>query len=103
MLPLIEELGRRFTHLLCDRMHNGFIVRELPWRLSRLGFAHVAVTPTVRVTRGHDAVYEWLIDPVVRELVRSGQFSPEEGASFLDDLRQRSAAGRTFWPAPTTR
>ena len=43
------------------------------------------------------------IEPVVHEFIQSGQFSPEEGASFLDDLRQQSAAGRTFWPAPTTR
>ena len=33
-----RELGRRFTHLLCDQMRNGLIVRELPWQLARHGF-----------------------------------------------------------------
>lgn len=91
-----RELGRRFTHLLCDHMHNGLIVRELPWQLRRLGFVHVNVTPEVRVTHGLDAVYEWLIEPVVHQLVRAGQFSSEEAASFLDDLRERSEDGRYF-------
>src|SRR5450432_2192592 len=44
------ELGRRFTHLICDQMHNGLIARELPWQLPRHGFTQVAVTPQVRLS-----------------------------------------------------
>jgi SAM-dependent methyltransferase len=44
-------LGRRFTHLLCDRMSNGLIVRELAWRLREGGFAAVTATPSARWSR----------------------------------------------------
>lgn len=91
-----RELARRFTHLLCDHMHNGLIVRELDWQLRALGFVHVSVTPEVRVSRGVDAVYEWLVEPVVRQLIRAGQFDSHEGDAFLEDLRERSEAGRYF-------
>jgi ubiquinone/menaquinone biosynthesis C-methylase UbiE len=91
-----RELARRFTHLLCDYMHNGLLVRELDWQLRAVGFVHVSVTPDVRVSRSVDAVYEWLVEPVVHQLVRAGQFEPEEGTKFLDDLRERSDAGRYF-------
>jgi ubiquinone/menaquinone biosynthesis C-methylase UbiE len=91
-----RELGRRFTHLLCDQMHNGLIVRELPWQLARHGFTQVAVTPQVRLSRDLDATHEWLIEPVAHELVRTGAITAEEGARFLDDLRDRAGTGRYF-------
>ena len=69
-----RELGRRFTHLLCDQMNNGLIVRELHWQLERRGFGHVAVTPQVRI----------------------GALTPEEGSLLLADLRERAADGRYF-------
>ena len=54
------------------------------------------------VTRGLDAVCEWLIDPVVRELARAGQFSPRRAprSSTTSGGDQRRVG--TFWPAPTT-
>ena len=91
-----RELARRFTHLLCDHMHNGLLVREVHWQLRAVGFVHVSVTPEVRVSRSVDAVYEWLVEPVVHQLVRARQFEPEEGTRFLDDLRERSDADRYF-------
>ena len=91
-----RELGRRFTHLLCDQMRNGLIVRELPWQLARHGFSHVAVRPQVRLSRDLDAAHEWLIEPVAHELVRAGAITSEEGARFLDDLRDRAGTGRYF-------
>ena len=91
-----RELGRRFTHLLCDQMRNGLIVRELPWQLARHGFTRVAVTPQVRLSRDLDAAHEWLIEPVAHELVRTGAITSEEGARLLDDLRDRAGTGRYF-------
>ena len=91
-----RELGRRFTHLVCDHMRNGLIVRELPWQLARHGFSKVAVTPQVRLSRELDAVHEWLIQPVTHELVRTGAITSEEGARLLDDLRERAGTGRYF-------
>jgi ubiquinone/menaquinone biosynthesis C-methylase UbiE len=90
------ELGRRFTHLLCDQMHNGLIARELPWRLARHGFTRVTVTPQVHLSREPGAAHEWLIEPVTHELVRIGMITPGEGARLLDDLRERAATGRYF-------
>jgi ubiquinone/menaquinone biosynthesis C-methylase UbiE len=91
-----RELGRRFTNLLCDHMHNGLIVRELPWQLTRLGFTRVTVTPRVRLSRELDAAYEWLIEPVAHELVRTHAITSEEGTRLLDDLRERAGSGRYF-------
>jgi ubiquinone/menaquinone biosynthesis C-methylase UbiE len=91
-----RELGRRFTHLLCDRMHNGLIVRELPWELERSGFANVTVTPQLRLSRDPGAAYEWLIEPVARELTRTGALTRGEGDRLLGDLRERAATGRYF-------
>jgi len=91
-----RELGRRFTHLLCDQMHNGLVIRELPWQLERYGFTHVTVTPQVHLSREPGAAYEWLIEPVVRELARIGALTPGEGDGLLDDLRERAATGRFF-------
>jgi hypothetical protein len=91
-----RELGRRFTHLLCDQMHNGLIVRELPWQLERYGFTGVTVTPQVHLFRDPGAAYEWLIEPVARELARTGALTPGEGDRLLDDLRERAATGRYF-------
>jgi ubiquinone/menaquinone biosynthesis C-methylase UbiE len=91
-----RELGRRFTHLLCDQMRNGLIARELPWQLARHGFTHVAVTPQVRLSRDLDAAHEWLIEPAAHELVRTGAITSEEGARLLDDLRDRAGTGRYF-------
>jgi ubiquinone/menaquinone biosynthesis C-methylase UbiE len=91
-----RELGRRFTHLLCDQMHNGLIVRELSWRLAQHGFTEVAMIPQVRLSRELDAAYEWLLQPVTHELIRTGALTPEEGARFLDDLRERAGAGQYF-------
>jgi ubiquinone/menaquinone biosynthesis C-methylase UbiE len=91
-----RELGRRFTHLLCDQMHNGLIIRELPAQLAHHGFTRVAVTPQVKLSREPDAVHEWLIEPVTHELVRTGAITPREGTQLLDDLRERADTGRYF-------
>lgn len=91
-----RELGRRFTHLLCDHMNNGLIVRDLTWQLSHLGFTHVTVTPRVQLCREPGAVHEWLIAPVARELVRAGELTPEEGTLLLADLHERAGNGRYF-------
>jgi ubiquinone/menaquinone biosynthesis C-methylase UbiE len=91
-----RELGRRFTHLLCDQMNNGLIARELTWQLARRGFTHVAVTPQVRVCRERGAAHQWLIEPVTRELVRTGALTPGEGRLLLADLHDRAADGRYF-------
>ena len=91
-----RELGRRFTHLLCDQMHNGLIVRELSWQLTQHGFTEVAMVPQVRLSGELDAAYEWLIQPVTHELIRTGTITPEEGARFLDDLRERAGTGQYF-------
>jgi ubiquinone/menaquinone biosynthesis C-methylase UbiE len=91
-----RELGRRFTHLLCDQMSNGLIARELNWQLARCGFTHVAVTPQVRLCREPGAAHQWLIEPVTRELVRIGALTPGEGRRLLADLHERAASGRYF-------
>lgn len=91
-----RELGRRFTHLLCDQMSNGLIARELSWRLERHGFARVAVTPQVRLSREPGAAHQWLIEPVTRELVRIGALTAEEGRVLLADLHERAVTGRYF-------
>ena len=91
-----RELGRRFTHLLCDQMNNGLIARDLPWQLAGRGFTQVAVTPQVRLCRELGAAHQWLIEPVTRELVRIGALTPEEGALLLADLHERARNGRYF-------
>jgi hypothetical protein len=91
-----RELGRRFVHLLCDQMHNGLIVRELPWQLTGHRFTHVVVTPQIRLSRELDATYTWLIEPVTHELVRTGALTSAEGGRLLDDLRERADTGRYF-------
>jgi ubiquinone/menaquinone biosynthesis C-methylase UbiE len=91
-----RELGRRFTHLLCDQMHNGLIIRELPAQLAHHGFTRVAVTPQVKLSREPDAAHQWLIEPVTHELVRTGAITTREGTLLLDDLRERAGTGRYF-------
>jgi len=91
-----RELGRRFTHMLCDQMNNGLIARELRWQLERRGFTNVTVTPQVRLSREPGAAHQWLIEPVTRELVRTGELTPEEGSLLLADLHERAADGRYF-------
>lgn len=91
-----RDLGRRFTHLLCDQMRNGLIVRELPWRLARHGFVEVDVAPQVRISRDLGAAYEWLIKPAAQEFVRIGALSQADGARLRDDLCQRATTGRYF-------
>jgi ubiquinone/menaquinone biosynthesis C-methylase UbiE len=91
-----RDLSRRFTHVLCDQMNNGLIARELRWQLARRGFAHVTVTPQVRLCHEPGAVHRWLIEPVTRELVRTGALTPEEGKLLLADLHERAADGRYF-------
>lgn len=91
-----RDLGRRFTHLLCDQMNNGVIVRELGWRLEGHRFARVEVTPQVRIARELDAAFTWLIEPSAHEFVRTGTLTAEDGDRLLDDLRQRSRAGQYF-------
>ena len=91
-----RELGRRFTHLICDQMSNGLIARELNWQLPRCGFTHVSVTPRLRLSREPGAVHQWLIEPVARELARTGALTPGEGERLLEDLHERAANGRYF-------
>ena len=91
-----RDLGRRFTHLLCDQMSNGLIARELTWQLERHGFRDVAVTPQVRLSREPGAAHRWLIEPVTRELVRTGRLSSADGSLLLADLQDRAADGRYF-------
>ncbi|MBO1756722.1 methyltransferase domain-containing protein [Allobranchiibius sp. CTAmp26] len=91
-----RDLGRRFTHLLCDQMHHGLIVRELTWRLAAHGFEQVEVVPRVQISRDLGAAFEWLIRPATRELVRTGALSEADGTRLLDDLRERAATGRYF-------
>jgi hypothetical protein len=54
------------------------------------------VTPQVRVCRDPGAVHQWLIEPVTRELVRTGALTPGEGRLLLADLHDRAADGRYF-------
>lgn len=89
-------LGRRFTHLLCDQMHNGLIVRELVWRLAQYGFIDVDVAAQVRISRDLGAAHEWLIQPAIDEFVRIEALTKAEGTRLLDDLHERSATGRYF-------
>jgi ubiquinone/menaquinone biosynthesis C-methylase UbiE len=91
-----RDLGRRFTHLLCDQMHNGVIVRELAWRLAGHGFIDVDIAPQARVTRTLGPAHEWLIRPATQEFMRTGALTEAEGARLLDDLRERAATGRYF-------
>jgi ubiquinone/menaquinone biosynthesis C-methylase UbiE len=91
-----RELGRRFTHLLCDQMHNGLIVRELPAQLALQGFTRVSVTPQVKLSREPGAAYQWLIEPVAQEFARTGALTTGEAARLLDDLRERARTGRYF-------
>jgi SAM-dependent methyltransferase len=91
-----RDLGRRFTHLLCDQMKNGLIARELPSELIGRGFTDVDVVPQVRIQRTLGAAHEWLIRPAAEEFVRTGALTEAEGISLLDDLHQRDATGRYF-------
>ena len=91
-----RELGRRFTHLLCDQMNNGLIARELHWQLAHRGFTHVTVTPQLRLSREPGAVHQWLIEPVTHELVRTGALTPGQGRLLLADLNERAQDGRYF-------
>jgi SAM-dependent methyltransferase len=91
-----RELGRRFTHLLCDQMSNGLIARELGWQPPRCGFSRVTVTPQLRLGREPGAVHQWLIEPVARELVRAGRWTQEEGGRLREDLHERARNGRYF-------
>jgi ubiquinone/menaquinone biosynthesis C-methylase UbiE len=90
------ELGRRFTHLLCDQMNNGLIARELSWQLAGRGFTHITVAPQLRLSREPGAAHQWLIEPVTRELVRTGALTPEEGELLLTDLHERARNGQYF-------
>jgi ubiquinone/menaquinone biosynthesis C-methylase UbiE len=90
------DLGRRFTHLLCDQMNNGLIARELASQLVGHGFSQVDVVPEVRIQRTLGAAHEWLIRPATDEFVRSGMLTEAEGTRLLDDLHERDATGRYF-------
>jgi ubiquinone/menaquinone biosynthesis C-methylase UbiE len=91
-----RDLGRRFTHLLCDQMNNGLIARELPSALVRRGFVSVDVVPQVRIQRDLGAAHTWLIRPAIEEFVRRGTLTETEGTALLEDLEQRDATGRYF-------
>ena len=91
-----RELGRRFVHLLCDEMNNGLIVRELRWRLREHRFAHVDISPEVRLSHEPDAAFQWLIEPAARQLVRTGALTEQDGARLLQDLQERAHTGRYF-------
>ena len=91
-----RDLGRRFTHLLCDQMNNGLIARELASQLVGHGFTQVDVVPEVRIQRTLGAAHEWLIRPATEEFVRTGMLTEAEGTSLLDDLHERDATGRYF-------
>jgi hypothetical protein len=91
-----RDLGRRFTHLLCDQMHNGLIVRELAWRLAAHGFINIDIAPQIRITRELGPAHEWLIRPATEEFMRTGALTEAEGTRLLDDLRERAATGRYF-------
>ena len=91
-----RELGRRFTHLICDHMANGLIVRQLASQLLRLGFAQVDVDPQVRLSRDLDAAFHWLIEPAAHQFVQDGTLTGEEGTRLLDDLKDRAQTGDFF-------
>lgn len=91
-----RDLGRRFTHLLCDQMNNGLIARELASELVGHGFIDVDVVPQVRILRTLGAAHEWLIRPAIAEFVRTGALTEAEGNRLLDDLHERDATGRYF-------
>jgi len=91
-----RELSRRFTQLTADGLRNGLVVRELPWRLRKLGFATVAIEPDVRIGDGADALHRWFVEPAVSHFRRTGAFSPHEAEALLQELRLRAAEGRYF-------
>ena len=91
-----RELGQRFTRLACDELRNGFIVRELPWRLRNAGFDRVRVVPEVQVSLNPDAFHRWFIEPSMTHFKRIGGFSPHEADVFLADLQERARQGRYF-------
>ena len=72
------------------------MVRELPWRLRKLGFATLAIEADVRFSDGEDALHRWFIEPGVSHFQRTGTFSPKEAETFLHDLRLRASEGRYF-------
>jgi ubiquinone/menaquinone biosynthesis C-methylase UbiE len=91
-----RELGRHFTHLICDHMTNGLIVRQLASQLLRLGFAQVELDPQVRLSRDLDAAFRWLIEPATLQFVHDGTLTEDEGARLLDDLKVRAQTGDFF-------
>ena len=99
-----RELGRRFTHLLCDQMHNGLIVRELPRQLERYGFTRVTVTPQVHLSRDPGAAYEWLIEPMSpANSPAPAHLPPGKATGFWTTCASEQPPAGTSWPAPTTR
>lgn len=82
-------------------MNDGLIARELHWQLERRGFAHVAVALQVRLSREPGAAHQWLIEPVTRELVRTGAVTPEEASLLRSDLHERAGDGYSVNPSPT--
>ena len=91
-----RDLGRRFTHLLCDHMNNGLIARELPSELIGHGFTDVDVVAQVRIQRTLGAAHQWLIRPATEEFMRTGALTAAEGSRLLEDLHERDVAGRYF-------
>jgi ubiquinone/menaquinone biosynthesis C-methylase UbiE len=91
-----RELGRRFTHLLCDQMNNGLIARELATELVGHGFVDVDVVPQVRIQRTLGAAHDWLFRPAIEQFVRTGALLEADGTRLLDDLHERDATGRYF-------
>lgn len=91
-----RELSRRFTRVATDELRNGFIVRELPWRLREAGFVDVGLTPHVTTAQVAGAFQRWFVEPAMKHFARIGAFTDGEIEEFLADLEARSRSGRYF-------
>ncbi len=90
-------LTRRLLNLNCDRYRNGWIGRHMRALFTDGGLVDVAVEPLVVTFEEYTLANQVLaLEGTVAHAQESGVVSAAEGARWLAELQQASAAGRFF-------
>jgi ubiquinone/menaquinone biosynthesis C-methylase UbiE len=92
-----RALTRRLLNLNCDSYRDGWMGRHLPALFREAGLVEVAVEPLVVLFEEYTFANQVLaLEGTVTRAQEAGVVSAAEGARWLADLQQASAAGRFF-------
>lgn len=87
------SLARSLSRAIVDGIRHPHIVWDAGGWLRELGVEEIRVLPQAVMLAPHEFVHHFLVEPSLRQLVRSGTFSEEQASTIRSQFQSRNSRG----------